>query len=220
MTGRSTESLLSELARDVEPVRPLPPLGRVAGVVLGSWGAVVALHWSLGGAPDFSEVGAPDPLHRAILAGLTLAAVGGLAATLARAVPGRERIARLGLTGLAAGFLLAVVAVGSGFLMAGSNVGASPSQAFACLVRAALLGLLPALLGLGWLVRAWDARPAAGAAVASVGAAALGALAVHAGCMERDALHMLLGHVLGPVAAAGLLGLAVAPWLHRHYARR
>jgi len=217
VTRPSTESLLAELARDVEPVRPIPPLRAGALAILGVWGAGAALYWSFMGTPGLE--GLADPNRRGIAAALAVAAAGGLAATLARAVPGRERTERLGAAGLAAGFLLAVFAVGGAWIATGASDGGSPSLAFACLGRAALLALAPALLALGWLVRAWDVRPAVGGLVASLMAAALGALVVHTSCAQAEASHMLVGHVVGPVAVAGLLALLVAPWLRFGRAR-
>ena len=72
MTRPSTESLLAELARDVEPVRPIPPLRAGALAILGVWGAGAALYWSLMGTPGLE--GLADPNRRGIAAALAVAA--------------------------------------------------------------------------------------------------------------------------------------------------
>ena len=81
--------------------------------------------------------------------------------------------------------------------------------------RASALGVVPALFLCAFLARALERGPAVGAAFASLGAFALGALAVHTSCSNDEPLHLLLGHSLTPFAAALLLAFPLSWWVRR-----
>jgi hypothetical protein len=218
--GRATEQLIAQLAHELEPVRRLPPLRRVALAWLGVWAAGIALSWLLGGAglrlTDPGGLG--DPIFAAIFAALGLAAAGGGVAVVARAVPGRERLARAGLAALGLGCAGAVGAAGLGGL--GRPGPISPALALTCTAHAVGFALAPAAIGVAWLARAWETRPGRGALVASLAAAALGASAVHASCITGDAWHMGLGHALGPALVAVAGAWLARIWLAGHAAAR
>jgi hypothetical protein len=215
--SRSTEDLLSELARDLAPVRPIPRLTAVALGLLGTWGVGVVLFWLVAGAwPQLAQPGGlADPVFAAIFAALGAAGLGGTLATLARAVPGRERLARGGAWTLALGLSVATAVALLGWAFGEAGSPATPLHTATCVVRSAVLGVAPALLGFAWLARAWEPRPAIGAWAASLGAAALGGCAVHASCVTGDGLHMLIGHALGPAAVALAVGWRGRRWLGR-----
>jgi hypothetical protein len=220
MSRRSTDSLISELSRELEPVRRIPPLRVAALGLAAAWGGGVFLSWC-GGGVDLGVLRSgslSDPLFATILAGLGEAGLGGACALLARAVPGREALARAGGWVLGTGFAVVVAAALVGWL-AGGVVGSTPPvRTASCVAHAAVLGLAPALLAFLWLARAWDPRPASGAGVAGLAAAALGAFAVHASCLSGDASHVLVGHALGPPAVALGLAWAGGRWLLRRNA--
>ena len=220
MSRPSTASLISQLARDLQPVRRVPPLRKVGLGLLAVWGVGVALSWSVGGVqPRLTEPGGlSDPTFAAIFAGLCIAGVGGGVATLARAVPGRERLARLGLGLLFGGFAVVAGFAVFGWLAGGAGASVPPARTASCAAHAAVLGVTPALLGFAWLARAWEARPGFGAAVAGLGAAALGSCAVHASCITGDGLHVLVGHALGPAGVAVVLASGGAWWIARRTA--
>ena len=207
-----SERLVEELARDLEPVRPLPPLRRMVAVVLGVGAAAAAAGVAyLGANPDLADVAQGYPGFVAIWVGLLLVAVGGVVAALAGAVPGREPEARaaFGVTALGAG-----VAVGLGGILVLNGpeaaVPAAPAWASGlCASLAALLSLPAAAVGLGFVLRGAPGRPLASLVAAASGALALGSFANHMHCVQLDAAHLLMGHALGPLLAAALLAVPV-----------
>ena len=86
------QRLIAQLSDDLVPVRPTPRLRFSLGGVLVLWTALLSYVtygtgvWaSLGGALR-------DPLFAGVLAGLVLAALGGIIAALASGTPGREAL--------------------------------------------------------------------------------------------------------------------------------
>lgn len=216
--GASTpEELVRELAADAGAVSRIPrPAAVAAGaIVLGL--AVFAAHWALGGpAPRHGTL---DAVRVLVFGGVALAAAGGIGAALVSAVPGRERAARAGIGVLAVGSALAATAAA----LAWARGDAQPlplAVAVACALRAAALGVLPALAAWGFAARAWPARPVRTAVLGALGSLSLGASAVHASCVAAGGRHVLLGHALGPLALALLVAVPAALWLARRAARR
>lgn len=208
MSPRSAEDRIRELARDLAPVRPIPPLRAALGaaIVLGLV-APFAAHWLLaspGLRPGGSAVSSLPFV--ATLAGLLLLALAALAAAFAAAVPGRERAARRGARVAASGLALAVagglwgIVAGGGLATGETIVGSLP-----CIGRALALGAAPVLLVCAFIVYAAVRRPGAGTALALSGGVALGAFAVHLTCPSDSPTHWLLGHTLAPTTAALLL---------------
>lgn len=204
-----TESLLRDLACDLAPVRPIPPLRAPALLAVGALAVGVSVQVMAGGrAPGFAPgVAWSDAAHLVLFVGLGLAGLGCLSAALAGAVPGRERLARAGR--MLAWFAAGLVAAGSVAWIRASGApesGLPISSSLGCAGRAALLGIVPGvILGL-FLGRALPRRPWILAIWAAVAALALGALVVHASCANGGALHVPLGHGVVP----GLLALALA----------
>jgi hypothetical protein len=206
--------MVESLVRNLQPVRPLPRLRRMALLVLGVGGIAAGIGVAfLGANPDLLEAARRYPAFLAIWVGLLIVAVGGVVAALAGAVPGREPESRaaFGVTALGAG-----LAVGLGGILAFSGpeaaVPAAPASASGlCASMAALLALPAAAVLLGFVLRGAPGRPLASLAAAATGAMALGSFANHMHCVQFDAAHLLMGHALAPLAGVVLLGLPA--WL-------
>jgi hypothetical protein len=212
-----TEELIRDLVRDLAPVQPIPRLRFAVAALLALWAAVGALALLvLGPRPDL--VGAVMAWRGPgmIFLGLGLAGVGGVAAALAMAVPGREATARAGLAAAALGLAVAG-GLGSFLLVHGDAVGPrAPAAAdFHCLAAACLIGLAPALGAVAFAGRAAPLRPRWLVAVAAAGAVALGAVVAEAACPYTDLRHILLAHVLAPAVGAVLLTLPLLAVLRR-----
>jgi hypothetical protein len=152
----------------------------------------------------------------ALLLGLGALASGGLVAGLAGAIPGREALAQtgrwLGWAGLG---VCAAAALASCLSPGALHSEVPPVAALMCLARAAALAALPALVASFFVARAYERRARMGGVWIGLGAVALGAAAVHASCSAGGIPHVLLGHLLGPLAVAALAGALLAPWLRR-----
>jgi hypothetical protein len=217
MSADPTRDLIRELARDLTPVKPLPRLRLVVGAVLGLWLAigVACVAWE-GLAPSFWLTLAMPLSAGGIFLGLLVAGVGGMLASLALALPGRERLARAGLALGAAGL---AIAAGVGIAL----VARSPLAAWrlpaghdlSCLATALAVGVAPAL-ALGWFAgRAAPFRPLAIALAAAAGAAALGGSVAQAVCPADEAMHLLLAHALAPAVGAFALTLPLLVAIRR-----
>ncbi len=222
MADPASEPLLRGLVQDLAPVRRIP---RPRTVVLGAlalWLLVLGVQVLLGGPRPLS---APldfwsHPPFQVVLVGLVLTAGGAMTAAVVGAIPGRETARRASRRLALLGVLLAS---GGGLWAAGRAELVGPALPLAsslhCMGRASALGIVPAVFLCVFLARALERRPALGAALASLGAFALGALAVHTSCSHDEPLHLLLGHSLTPFAAALLLALPLS-WLVRRASRR
>jgi hypothetical protein len=213
MTARSAEERLRELVRELEPVRPIPPLRALAVLALALWAlALLGDRWA--GAPHLrpaSDAAWSQAAFLAQLAGLGAAAVGFSFAALASAIPGREGALRLGLGAGALGICAALLGGLCGILdpapLADGGLGASAG----CMLRALRLGLASGLLGCVFMSRArFVRRPLGPVLLALAGGSALGALAVHVTCPSNAALHQLVGHVLAPLVLSAALAFPVA----------
>ena len=136
---RSTEQLVGELIQNLEPVRPIPRL-RAAGagaLALGAISSAVVI--SLRGIRPDLVAGTVGPSVALIAIGLTVVALGGIAASMGAAVPGRERVARVGIGTLFAGLAVAAGAAGWGLVSMGGTgletVGRSPSATTASILE-------------------------------------------------------------------------------------
>jgi hypothetical protein len=216
VSAGSSEDRIRELARQLTPVRPIPPLRAVLAAALGLGGVAVVAHWLLGG-PGPRPVGAVvwGLPYLATLAGLALLTVGALVAALASAVPGREAAIRLGSVAAIFGAALAVAGGLWGSVTGDAPGGGEAAGGYAwCLARALALGAAPALLACAFLSYASLRRPVPSAALALAGGGALGAFAVHATCASDSSLHWLLAHTMAPalgvVVLTGPLALLLA----------
>jgi hypothetical protein len=213
VSQRPTESLIRELARDLQAVRPIPRLRVVAAGLVAVWALAAAVHWLFGGPLPLVGKGSfwGDPAFLAVFVGLGFAAVGALLTAFASAVPGREAVARtsgqLALLGVA-------LALGGGLWALAAAANGAPetplAQHLSCAGRACALGIVPAVFACAFLARASTRRPVVAAGIAACGAVGLGAIAVHSSCSAGGGVHWLLGHALGPIAAAPLLAFPLA----------
>ena len=209
----STDRVLEDLVRGLEPVRPIPRLRTVAAaaLLLGAAASLLFL-WEAGLRSDLASA-ALRPSLVGVALGLAIVAVGGVANALGAAVPGREGVARFGLGSLLAGLGLAAGSAGGGLIFAG--VAAWEGMGLSCLVSAVLIGLLPSVPLMAFLARALPRRPAGALSAAAGGAVALGALAVHTHCPASGGTHILIGHALAPLLGGLFLGAMLYPLLLR-----
>jgi hypothetical protein len=213
----SQEDLIRELARDLDPVRPIPRIRTVTAGVVALWFAMAALGLAaLGLRPDLAEATIGTRGVAVVFAGLGLAGLGGVVAALAMGAPGREVLARAAIALAILGMVVAA-AVGT-LLVVASPVPEMPvpwSGDLGCLSVAIAVGLLPAL-GVVWFAgRASPFRPVIVVLAAAAGAAALGAIAAEMSCPHSDMRHLLVAHALAPAAGVLLLTLPLLVALKR-----
>jgi hypothetical protein len=149
LSGGRTEDLIRELARDLDPVEPLPRIRTVTTGVAALWFAAAGIGLTvLGLRPDLVEATLQVRGVAVVFAGLGLAGVGGVIAALAMGVPGREVLAR---SALAVAILGMVVAAAIGTLLFATSPAAGARVPFtgdlACLTVALLVAhaLAPAV---------------------------------------------------------------------------
>jgi len=209
MSDERSRDLIRALGEDLRPVTPIPRLRMALAAVLAAWVAVVLASWAWSGLRPGGLTAMYSQTSIALVIA-ALAAVGGagLVASLAASVPGRERLA---WGAFLLGLMSAAAAAGLGtFLVAaapGNEPGAPAAAHVSCLVRACVVGLLPALVVAVFAARAAPYRPLVIVLGAAAGAAALGAVAAQATCPFGDPVHLMLGHILAPVAGALVLTL-------------
>jgi hypothetical protein len=217
VSGSGSANLIRELARDLEPVRPIPRIRTVVAAVTAAWFAVTAVGLAvLGLRPDLVEATMSSGGVAAVLIGLLVAGFGSVVAALAMGVPGREWLTR---SALAASVLGMAAAVGFGVMLVATTPPAAGGVPFrgdlTCLTVAMLTGLLPAA-GMIWFAgRSEPLRPALLVLAAAVGAAALGALTAYVSCAHCDMRHFLVAHALAPAFGALVLTLPLLAALKR-----
>jgi len=200
--------LIDRLVRDVTPVRPLaPPAVRVARWALVSTvcvGAGVAL------AHVRHDIGASMwTTSFLVQAGLLLtASLFGATAALVVGVPGAQptwatRWVPLGAIAAWAAWLVESIATQPDHLRVWW-----PGPAVHCAATVTLLALLPGLLLWSLVRRAAPLRPAWAGLLATLTAAAAGALGTQLICPRNDAAHLLLWHA-APVMAMAIAGIQV-----------
>jgi len=217
-----TEDRIRELARDLEPVKPIPRLRTVGIGLLVSWGVALVVDVWVGG-PMPRSPGDPvftTPSYLAALAGAVLVAYGATSAALASTVPGRAAAVRLGLRLTLAGVLLAFAGWAFGVTREPvDHYGDELGTIFACGVRSIAIGLVPALLCTAFALHAVLRGALATAALVLAGGAGLGAVAVQMSCASTAPLHQLLAHSLSPLFAVVVLTAPLALLMAR-FARR
>jgi hypothetical protein len=204
-----SHDLIGALARDLGPVRVIPPIRLGLAGALAAWSLVfVASAWLHEPAVDLAARLSGDGTWTAIALGLGLAALAGCMAGLAAVVPGRDeterRARRVAVGGIALALLVAVHATAS----APAGSGAPRLQDLSCFALGASIGLVPLAALLAYARRGHVLRPDRAAAQLLVGGFALGAVTVQVICHNDGARHMLLGHASIPVL---LLMLGVLP---------
>lgn len=210
MTPSSTEGLIRELARSLEPVTPRPSLvasfAIVAGLVLVE---VAYIAFAFGFNPHFKAMFIDGWFGIAFI-GLVVASICGAIAGLSSAEPGRERLRNA--TAIAAGAALSatVLACGFGILRLGVGYGVAPTADWSCFTHTIGFALLP-VAGFTWLMmRGWVGQPLVGAALGLVGTGAMAALVSELACAAWGPRHLLLGHAGVPLLVAALGTIPVA----------
>jgi hypothetical protein len=198
--GVRTDELIVQLARAAGPVRPLPS----PSVRLARWTAAAVPMTALGVIVIGPRVDVVNAIYQPTFAGLAAATLGTalLSATGAfvLSVPGAERSPLQRVAPLVAGGVWTLVLII--LLTTGGDpvrrVLALPFH-WACLVEIAGLSIVPGWALFAMLRRAAPLRRAWSAALATLAAVALGAVATQFICPIDDPAHHLVGHVL-PVA--------------------
>ena len=217
MSGSPSEALIRDLARDLDPVQPIPRIRTVMTGVIALWFAVAAIGFTvLGLRPDSADAMIGVRGAAAVFAGLGLAGLGGVVAALAMGVPGREVLARVALALAILGML---IAAGVGALLFAvspvAEVRVSWTADLACLTVAILVGLFPAV-GVVWFAGlALPFRPVIVVLAAAAGAVALGAITAEASCTHSEMRHLLVAHALAPAFGVVLLTLPLLVALKR-----
>jgi hypothetical protein len=217
MSGSRSEDLIRELARDLEPVQPIPRIRTVMAGVLALWFAVTAAGLAvLGLRPDLIEATFGGNGLVFVLIGLGLAGCGSVVAACAMGVPGRELLAR---SALCVSMLGMLVAVGVGALQLRTSSVTEAAVPFtgdlSCLAVAILVGLLPAVVVIRFAARSAPLHPALMALTTASGAAALGAITAYASCPHCVMRHLVVAHALAPAFGALLLTLPLLVVLKR-----
>lgn len=199
-------------------MRRVPRLRLVLGIVAMLWGAAVVVNWmsGVGVRPDAWTLLRTEPGFTLIFFGLLVLASGALLVAVAASVPGREQVARVGRWMAWGGGLVGCVIAPAWILLQAAGISFWPQQDdFYCVRGALRVAILPGLAAVGFVFWAAPHRPALVALLGVVGAAALGAVVVHAACPVVGARHWILGHALAPLQIALVLSLplvALARW--------
>jgi len=217
VSGGPSEALIRELARDLDPVQPIPRIRTVMAGVIALWFAAAAIGFAvLGLRPDLGEAMIGMRGVAVVFAGLGLAGLGGVVAALAMGVPGREVLARAALTLATLGML---IAVGVGTLLFAispvTGAGLLVRGDLACLAVAVLVGLLPAVAVVWFAGRASPFRPVIAVLATAAGTAALGAITAQGSCPHSEMRHLLVAHALAPAFGVLLLTLPLLAALKR-----
>jgi hypothetical protein len=217
VSGSQPEDLIRELARDLDPVQPIPRIRTVMAGVTALWFAVAGIGLTvLGLRPDLAEATIGVRGVAAVFAGLGLAGFGGVAAALAMGVPGREVLVRGALFLAIFGIMVAAAVATLLFAMNPvADTRVSLTGDLACLTVAMLVGLLPAVGVVWFAARAAPFRPVIVVLAAAAGTAALGAIAAQASCPHSEMRHLLVAHALAPAVGVLLLSLPLLAAMKR-----
>ena len=210
-----TDELIVQLARAAGPVRPLPG----PSVRLARWTAAAVPMAALGVIVIGPRADVLTVIHQPTFIGLAVAtlvtALLSAAGAFVLSVPGAERSPLQRVVPLLAGGVWALVLVV--LLTTGGDpmrrVLALPFH-WACLIEIAGLSVVPAWVLFAMLRRAAPLRRTWSAALATLAAVALGAVATQFICPIDDPAHQLVGHFL-PVAFLSVVGaIAGHRWLN------
>ena len=210
-----TDELIVQLARAAGPVRPIPG----PSVRLARWVVSAVPITALGVIVIGPRVDVLTAIYQPTFAGLAVATLGtallSAACAFVLSVPGAERSPLQRVVPLVVGAVWALVLVL--LLMAGGDpvqrVLALPFH-WACLIEIAGLSVVPGWALFAMLRRAAPLRRAWSAALATLAAVALSAVATQFICPVDDPAHQLVGHLL-PVTFLSVSGAIVGRrWLN------
>jgi hypothetical protein len=209
------KELLQVIARDLRPVRPLPPPARraVAFVPVGLF-LLLGMPLLWGFRANLDAVG-PALAWGPSLA-LVLGGLGVLALALREAVPGRDLSRGLlaATVGGAAVLVLAVTALTNALVPTAVPPGADWQYAWECLVMAGGPGLL-GVAAAAWLAsRALPTRPIVAGSLYGLGVGLMADAGARLFCWVSTPAHVLLAHG-GAILGLGLAGAAVAVAIDR-----
>jgi hypothetical protein len=206
-SGVPTETLVTRLASDLEPVRAVSPLHRQLLAVTAIWAgsAAVVAGW-IGLHP--LAVLARGGISATFVWMLAIVGFAGLTLGLACRIPGRERLALAAAGGVALGTLV-VIAVGLALPGFAADAG-TLAQGVNCAGQSLFLAIPPGLMALVLAQRGAPWRPRVAGLGLTIGATSLGALLVHLSCLSPSPWHWWLAHALVPLAVGVLVGLLVA----------
>jgi len=202
-----TEDLIADLAGRVTPVRPLrrPGVRALGWLALASACGAVGLTFFGARADVLVRLAQPDYLWIAALA-LTMSILG-VISSLVLAIPGAERGPQLRLFALAllgswtVTMVWAIVTGGEGL-----PISTDPHWRV-CFARVVAVAAVPACALFVMARRGLPLRRGWTAAMATAGAASMGALVTQLACPLDDPGHGFLGH-FGPVLVMIVIGLA------------
>jgi hypothetical protein len=216
------KELLQAIARDLRPVRPLPPpVKRALALVPVSLALLFGAPLLWGFRSNLDRLG-PSLAWCPSLA-LVVAGLGVVALALREAVPGRDlsRAVLAATVGGAAVLVLAITALTNALVPTSVPPGAEWQYAWECLVMAGGPGLLGVAVA-AWLAsRALPTRPAVAGALYGLGAGLMADAGARLFCWVSTPVHVLLAHG-GAIVALALAGAAVATTIDRtrRYSRR
>ena len=211
---RSTDSLIRDLSRGLEPVRRVPPLHGVAAVAVTLAVATAAIALVTWGLNETFRGLHPEPRYWVAIAGMLAFAAGAATAALGSTIPGNDRLIRGGVAVMAVG--AAVTLFGSALFLARISAG-EPAGSFwsalslVCLGRSSLVAVPAAALLTVFAARGFPHRPWLTVGFGALGLVAFGALPVTMSCGSQSIFHIVFAHMLAP-ATAGLALWAVL-WL-------
>ena len=200
--------MISDLTRDLSPVRRLPRLPVVAAAVVGASLALALaglLAWGAAGHAMLKPgLGLFDAL---VVSGHLALASGALILALASCVPGRESLERIGGWVLGAGGL--VTLLGIAVLLRAPAPAPAVGSFAACTLVAVVPALVPAALLASFAGRGAPHRPWRTLAFAALSVVGFGTLAGHLGCPNSAALHLVMGHLIAPFSGGALVFAAL-----------
>ncbi|HBZ72798.1 MAG TPA: hypothetical protein DEP35_24935 [Deltaproteobacteria bacterium] len=217
MSRDSTDILISSLARDLKPVRPVRPLrGEILRVAAVGGAITIAVVAGLGLRPGLAAV----PGWTAFVAmaiGLAVFGLGSISAALAFARPGLEgRGVALALgSGVS---LLVCVGIAAFWLRAAPSTGDAVwggARELPCVFFSIALALPAAFFATYLAASAAPIHSSWTCVLTGAGGTALGMVAAHLTCRTPGAWHTVLTHALAPAFGALLLVVPITLMLRR-----
>jgi hypothetical protein len=197
------EQLISDLARDVRPVRVLPRLRWVAAGLLAVAALLCAVYVRWGISQGTLMPGSAGLWDFAAICGHLLIGAGGLALALGSCVPGRDRLELRGLIALGLGALVTAMTAISVLALVPLGIGGAWLAGTAeCTGKAVAMAAVPALLLARFAAHGAPHRLGRTLVFGAVSMLGLGTLPGHIGCAMPGAVHAVSGHLLVPVTGA------------------
>ena len=195
--------------------RVLPLRAHLAAILGLAAALLVSVVWREGTREGLASALVSDLGFGGVFLGVAVAAPAAALAALAASRPGREALQR-GATGAAVvGLLLATLVAGGLLLVEGVDAGSPAMKDPMCFQRVLLFAVLPFAAILFLELRGWVHAALPAAALALLGAGALGACVAHVTCGAIGGRHLVVGHVLPLYLLVGLGALPLGSLLRR-----